>query len=204
MEIEERCYTVRGPLSRKYMLSVMTVLCLLLLAPGASPVEFWEDVFYGKCDDIEKELMSLAKRIVTYNKPASGPERSRNREYVWYKKWEKYGTVVCQASDKKNGKYYLYNIKTTDPKMAFVGGIHVGASVKVLEKYFEGCLNRPATERGKSYECDFNNRLNSSGTGNIGWADDDMSFEIHYKNGVITSIGWDSSIVGDKDVLIYP
>ncbi len=165
------------------------VLCVMFLCPAVG----YE---LTRLEKFEFSLADTARKILNYNKPAfevkltkddrkytiEGTSRRRLARSLWNRVCAKDKTLVVGAGNNDPANTVPCYFVTEDPELIFVGGIRVGASVKVLEKFF-----------GKSI-----NNMNDYGDDtHILWgtADEDWSdgYRITHENGIITRIetnGW--------------
>ena len=93
---------------------------------------------------------------------------------VWDGVWAKDKTIVLGEAA-KDKKFFSTYLTTADPKMVFAGGIHVGASTDVLEKFFRATISQISHRPGVVYE-----PIESDYEGS--------SFYIFYEDGKITEI----------------
>lgn len=146
--------------------------------------------------ELSTTLNNMAQNIANYNKyvfetKLTKQERDLGGEDGMYgpglsdelynRVWAKDKTIVAgyELVDRK-GKNYAHYIHTSDPEIIFAGGIRVGASTSVLEKYFRKPLNKIGwSERKILGEICF---LSESDFGEC--------LRILHRNGRITEIEW--------------
>ena len=181
---------------KKCALSMAAMFCLILAASQGVAAEHWTEVFFNRCLALEKQAIALAERMIRDDKPTAKPSRycpleERNIDDLWFLEWKKNGTTVSGASQQKDGKYHPYGIEIRDPDIVFPGGIRVGASTEVLKSYFDGCLNRSDyPEDFDPGDLEYENELPPSGTGSIGYLEQNSALLIECKGGKITSIAY--------------
>ena len=113
------------------------------------------DAFFKKIGVLRDDVEKLADKIVKYNKPAfegelPKSERAIGNDFIlWNRVWVKDNTIVigCAGRDKK---FYAFYLITSDPNFTFSGGIRVGASTKVVERFFADTMNNMGVVKGKT------------------------------------------------------
>ena len=111
-----------------------------------------------KSTDLIKSLKKLADQIVAHNKPTfdttlTKSDRDTGEMYglfpaMWDRVWAKDKTIVTAQAYHKKKDFYSTSLTTADSNMVFAGGIRVGASIAVLEKFFNAPLNQIAFRPG--------------------------------------------------------
>lgn len=141
--------------------------------------------------ELADSISFLGSQIITNNKHSlqaklTKAERTYDTDkgsavspYTLNRVWAKDGTIVCGCA-KKNKKFEVEHIITNDPKMFFVGGLHVGDSLSALEEFI-GATIVEAAEAGEFEEAGWDVDASSSG-------------------GVIT---WDSAPENADSIVIY-
>ena len=137
---------------RKSTIATFFAVCLVLCASTAFGAYDW-DVAYHKWGSFNKNVMKLADEIVVNNRHAfeiqfTKKERSYDDEYhgkgmtsaVWRRVWAKDKTIVSGWAT-ANKKFVADSIETIDPEFVFAGGVHVGGSIKDLEKFFGASIS---------------------------------------------------------------
>ena len=163
-----------------------------------------------KMEIIARDLERLGNNIAMYNKPVFEVKLTRKeREYadewdegrvrlspiVWNRVYAKDKTVVVGLA-RKDKQFFVASLKTCDPAFIFSGGIHVGSSIKDLERFFGTSINRVGYPDGN----------NTTLIEPIRWETDDFSNPvacIKCSNGIVTEFIFDwldvqQHIVSDK------
>ena len=96
---------------------------------------------------------------------------------VWERVWAKHKTIVTGWAT-SNKKFHANWIETTDPEFMFMGGVHVGNSIKELESTLGISINR-LNETKKT------DRLYYIP---LGYEYDNDLISIYHQNGIITKI----------------
>lgn len=148
---------------KKKVMSFFMAMCILLcassMACAAGPNYSAVDKVARRGMDLIKSLERLGDQIVANNKHAFEVQLTRSEREVfddeissvmWNRVWAKDKTIVTGESG-RNKKFYATSLVTADPKMVFAGGIHVGASTEVLEKFFNAPLREIAYRPGVIY-----------------------------------------------------
>ena len=184
---------------KKFILSVIIVLS----STQAFAASY--DLINNKLFLLERDVRKMADGIVAYNKPAFEAQLTKKeRTYVdweteekaitgviWNRVWAKDKTVVLgsAAKDKKFGSLMF---KTTDPKKTFSGGIHVGSTIKELEKFLGASLNTVAQVLNKMTNGNAvvikGKKITITGPVQETDAPDDPMITITCVNGIITEI----------------
>ena len=138
-------------------------------------------------ETIRDSIIAVGRNILTYNKPAyetklTQQERRISKRKLSDKLWDK----VC-GKDKTlvagavltNKRFGPECVMTKDPELVFVGGIRVGASTSVLEKFFGVPLDQIDMSSAKD-------EIVWSSAGED-WIE---SISFLHKNGKITQISW--------------
>lgn len=154
----------------------------------ASADDYNFNAAHDRWHNFAENAMKSAQKIVDYNKPAfevklTKQERYYNDEFfgtgtspVIYKRvWAKDKTIVTGWAT-ANKKFHADYIETIDPDVIFMGGVHVGGSIRDLEKLFGTSINaiNESTKTGIIY--------GSSQSEEPWWT------LITHKNGIITEI----------------
>ncbi|MBQ7578194.1 MAG: hypothetical protein IJT21_08020 [Synergistaceae bacterium] len=146
-----------------------------------------------------QDVLKLANNIAAFNKPIFETKLTRQErkwfdmgddegEYtpiIYNRIWAKDKTLVLGGA-RSDKKFHASSFITVDPEIKFTGGIHVGASTRVLEKFF-----------GKSLA---SMTQNNNGVTSVELMVNDATepplcdVRIIFKNGVITMIKFDSSL----------
>lgn len=135
---------------KKFLCSVM--LCVVVMMGMGMPIEAMSAQTISRGDRWETLMISLydlARKIIANNKPAFEQTLTKSERTIegwdsgvfYFRVWAKDTTIVVGSGDKKK-KFYPDYIQMRDPEMIFVGGIRVGASVNVLEKFFGASLKQ--------------------------------------------------------------
>ena len=134
------------------------ILCavFLLLHSVAAFGEYDFDLAYKKWEKFSENVLSFAGRIVANNKPAYEHKLTRKERYyngdmfdmfgkgnspvMWLRVWAKHKTIVT-AWATSNKRFEADHFETVDPNFVFLNGIHVGSSIRDLERYFGTSLS---------------------------------------------------------------
>ena len=149
---------------------------IMAVSSGAFAASFREvnDVGIELADSIS----FLGSQIIANNKPAlqvklSKAERmydedggSKVSPYLLNRVWAKDKTVVCGVA-KKNKKFEVEHLITSDPGIFFTGGLHVGDTLKALEDII-GATIVEAAEAGEFEDAGWDVDATSSG-GTVTW-----------------------------------
>ena len=156
---------------KKIMLWVMVAVCVVVSVEPVFAVynafSPQAQAYNKKMEVILKEIQAFAEKIVAYNKPAFEVQLTKKeREYypmgfgddgetqpplssiMWNRVYVKDKTLVFAAAE-KNKKFTVFSFITTDPAYVFNRNIRVGASAKVLERYFGDTLKNMGDSKGK-------------------------------------------------------
>lgn len=180
---------------RKFFLAVICLLlsvenCFAFYEAGSEKI----DVFNDKINILVKEIDIFADNIAIHNKPIFESRLTRKeREYIdednieisnviWNRVYAKDFTLVFAAA-LRDKKFRAFFMKTTDPKFVF-HGIHVGASVRVLENFFGDSINNIGHKIGDTII------IFGPYYGGSSWLD--PTINIRCKNGAITEINYDA------------
>ena len=115
----------------------------------------------GREMDFINSLNKLGNQVVAHNKHAFETKyqawEDEEPYTMWSRVWAKDKTIVTALAG-KDKKFISNSLTTADPNMVFAGGIKVGASTAVLEKFFKAPLRQIAYRPGVIYapaESDF-------------------------------------------------
>lgn len=171
---------------RKFLAAILLIICCnTCFAADGNRYAF--DRVWRMREPLMNSIKKLAQNIADHNKPALEVKLSKSERYNemdgwisvrWLRTWAKDKTIV-QGWAGTDKKFYADCLDTADPNMIFAGGIHVGASIRVLEKYFNAPINQLAFRQGI---------IHTDPSSEFG-----DSLTIFYKDGKITEIfaNWD-------------
>ncbi|NLL37645.1 MAG: hypothetical protein GX256_09025 [Fretibacterium sp.] len=183
--------------TRRCALLAGIALCILTFTTAAFAERGDYDAFkrcQPKLRVFVKSLRQLADEITLYNKPAFTTKFTHEERFndyadfpeaIWSGVWAKDKTIVGGWAG-SNKKFQPDLFITIDPELTFAGGIHVGASTNVLEKFFDAPLEQISYKPGMC------------------WTGDEFGggegFVIFYENGVITEVfsTWGHTPYSDK------
>ena len=201
---------------KKFMLWVMAAVYVIV---SVEPVFAIYDIFSNKRNKTEEakiaaydkkmeallgEIRVFADNIAAYNKPAFEAQLTKKeREYeewgdggtftssiMWNRVYTKDKTCVFARAG-KNKKFTAEYFATTDPLFVFGKNIKVGASVKVLENYFNDTMKNMGVPKGK--------KIILYGPMTVGVGGHIPILAIVCENGIITQIKADL-FLGDEEM----
>ena len=169
--------------ARKYFCWLLVLVMFVLLNVSmafASASQKWEQ--------FSENTMNFANNIVANNKYALEVKFTKKERYysdemfgsgtspvTHFRVWAKHKTIVT-AWATSNKKFHAEMIQTVDPEVIFAGGVHVGGSVRDLEKFF----GLPVA------------KFNTSEKPGVIWgtsgSEGGYSILIYHKNNIITAI----------------
>lgn len=133
---------------KKVTLWVLVALCLIMSAESVfaaynaysenKAIQADAEAFFRKADVLMKDVRRLANKIAKNNKPAFEAKLTKREigsDILWNRVYAKDKTLVFAFAGKNKAFEGVYLV-TSDPNFVFSGGIRVGASTKVLERFF--------------------------------------------------------------------
>ena len=170
--------------------AVLTCAVIILAGASASLAATYEAVF-ARGEELADSVSYLGEQIIGSNKHSLQVKLTRDEKtydidgkkvvspYVLNRVWAKDSTIVCGVA-KKNKKFEVEHLITSDPKFFFAGGLHVGDTLTAFTEF----IGVPITEAAEICEDE-----------EAGWG-----LDVTSAGGTVT---WDSSAENANSLVIY-
>lgn len=186
-------------MTKKFLLAFIPVILLI------SPI-FSAESDYPIDEQFTESIAKFAQNIMNHNEHAfeqklvgkqlefSEWESNVTKRYRagWNRVWAKGKTITVGTAMNTKKEFHLDYFITADPDYTFAGGIHVGSSVRDLERYLKTkLLNRPSDYNGGNLGAlDVHVRPGYINFYYYEFTGADRFLKFFYSNSIITQIGY--------------